>query len=462
MEFQSVGDQVLQQLPHLQGIGLNRGQMAHFDPSAGLLDLHFQVGEDLAGDLGQIDRDEIVPLGGHPGERQQPVDQPLHPGSGAVEAFEALVAGGVELPGAVGLQAAAERPNLPQRLLEVVRRDVGEHLQLAVRALQLGGVAGLLLFGLLPPADVADEERQHRGALLVAQGHGHFGVEGLAVAADGRHLDPPAQQRALARVQVAVDAVLLAAAGAGRKEHVGGLGAQHPLARMAEGLLRRPVELGDDPLVVDGDDRIERGFEDGAFAGLGLGQRFLEPGLPVDRPVDEHQAGSPWAAVGFQPEELGLDLDRFAGAEVAQTAAALPRAGPVDGRHGDVAELGPGCFGVEVAERDGGDGLSLAEPYELLAGRVQIERLAVGGRQADEIGGRFGQDTSQRVGAGVGYFRPLSHDRLQPVLDAAACYGSVAGLVRVVSVWLAGFSSDASFASACSRSSPLARRAAIW
>ena len=37
---------------------------------------------------------------------------------------------------------------------------------------------------------------------------------------------------------------------------------------MAERLLRRPVELGDDPLVVDRDDRVERRFEDGVFAGL--------------------------------------------------------------------------------------------------------------------------------------------------------------------------------------------------
>ena len=180
---------------------------------------------------------------------------------------------------------------------------------------------------------------------------------------------------------------------------------------MAERLLRRPVELGDDPLVVDGDDGIERGFEDGAFSGLGLGQRFFEPGLPVDRAVEEHQARGPPAAVGLQPEELGLDVDRLAGAEVAQAAAALPAAGPVDGRHGHVAEFGPGLFGVEVAQGDGGDRLPVAQPHQPLAGGVEIERLAVRGRQADEIGGRLGQDTSQRVGAGVRQIRPLSHGR---------------------------------------------------
>ena len=34
---------------------------------------------------------------------------------------------------------------------------------------------------------------------------------------------------------------------------------------MTEGLLGRLVELRDDPLVVDRDDRVQRRFEDGAF-----------------------------------------------------------------------------------------------------------------------------------------------------------------------------------------------------
>ena len=43
------------------------------------------------------------------------------------------------------LQAVAEGADLAQRLLQVVRGDVGELLQLAVRSLQFGGIAGLLL-----------------------------------------------------------------------------------------------------------------------------------------------------------------------------------------------------------------------------------------------------------------------------------------------------------------------------
>ena len=131
-----------------------------------LLDLHLQVGDDFAGDLRQIDGHEALPLGGHARKRQQPVDQRLHPRGGALHPLEALAAGVVELVAALHLQAVAEGADLPQRLLQIVRGHVGELLQLAVRPLQLGRVAGLLLLGLLPPADVADEERQHRRALL--------------------------------------------------------------------------------------------------------------------------------------------------------------------------------------------------------------------------------------------------------------------------------------------------------
>ena len=177
-----------------------------------LFDLHLQVGDDFAGDLLQIDGHELLPLGGHAGERQQAVDEQLHPLGGALHPLDAVVGRVVELVAAHHLQAIAEGANLPQRLLEIVRGDVGELLQLAVRSLQLGRVPGLFLLGLLPAADVADEERQQRNALLAADGHGHFGVEGVAVRADRRDFHPPAQQRALADVQVAVDAVLLAGA----------------------------------------------------------------------------------------------------------------------------------------------------------------------------------------------------------------------------------------------------------
>ena len=48
----------------------------------------------------------------------------------------------------LGLQAVAERLDLAQRLLEVVRGDEGEVLELAVAALELAGEQAELLVGL--------------------------------------------------------------------------------------------------------------------------------------------------------------------------------------------------------------------------------------------------------------------------------------------------------------------------
>ena len=276
----------------------------------------------------------------------------LHPFGGPMHPLDALVGGVVQLIAAEHFQAIAEGANLSQRLLEIVRGDVGELLELAIRPLELGGVSRLFLFGLLSAADVADEEGQHGGALLAADGHGHFGGEGLAVSASRGDLHPPAQQGTFAYVQVAVDAVLLAGADGGRKEHLRRLGAQNLLARMAEDLLRRPVELGDNPLVVDRNDRVERRFENGPFPRLGFGQRGAQAALFVGRAVENHQAGGPAALVRPDAEHFCLGVDELARPPIAEAAAALPAADFVDGGPGGVAQLGPRLLGVEFAQID--------------------------------------------------------------------------------------------------------------
>jgi len=115
-----------------------------------------------------------------------------------------------------------------------VRSDVGELLQLPVRPFEFRRVARLFLLGLLPPADVANEEGQHGAPSSRLMVMAIFGVEGVAVGADRRDFNPPAKQRAFAGVQVTVDAILLAGALGRREQHVGGLGAQYLFPRMAK------------------------------------------------------------------------------------------------------------------------------------------------------------------------------------------------------------------------------------
>ncbi len=71
-----------------------------------------------------------------PGERQQVVDQDLH-ALGAVDGeTDVLGAALVELVAVALLQQLAERRDLAQRLLQIVRRDVGELLEFGVGAPQ--------------------------------------------------------------------------------------------------------------------------------------------------------------------------------------------------------------------------------------------------------------------------------------------------------------------------------------
>ena len=153
---------------------MNRGQLPHFHPTAALLDLHLQVGKDLAGDLREIDRHEVRRTPRDAREHEQVVDKRLHARGRVAHALDAVAARRVQPLLALQFQAVAKGENLAQGLLQVVRCDIGELFQIAVRPLQLGGVAGLPLLGLLTQADVADKKGQDRRARLLADGHGHF------------------------------------------------------------------------------------------------------------------------------------------------------------------------------------------------------------------------------------------------------------------------------------------------
>ena len=107
-EFKRIADEVLQQLPHLQGIGLNRRQLSQLHPTPALRNLHLQVRDHIAGDFRQIDRYEVLGAGGDAGKRQQAVDQQLHPRRGVLHPLDAIAAYLVKPIAALHLQAVAE------------------------------------------------------------------------------------------------------------------------------------------------------------------------------------------------------------------------------------------------------------------------------------------------------------------------------------------------------------------
>ena len=76
----------------------------------------------------------------HAREVEQVVDQLLHPLGAVDREGDVLVGALVELPLVAALEHLGEARDLAQRLLEVVRGDVGELLELLVGALELAGL----------------------------------------------------------------------------------------------------------------------------------------------------------------------------------------------------------------------------------------------------------------------------------------------------------------------------------
>ncbi len=140
-ELDRVGEQVLDQLAHLQRVGADRRQPADVDGRPGALDLVLEIDEHLARYLGQVNGRERPAVSGDAREPQQVLDQLLHPLGGRVAPLE-VIAPVVRQVLRVDLgQPLGERADLAQRLLQVVRGDRRELLELRVGARELGGAA---------------------------------------------------------------------------------------------------------------------------------------------------------------------------------------------------------------------------------------------------------------------------------------------------------------------------------
>ena len=286
---------------HLQGIGLNAGQFIQFHAAVDIFDLDFQIGDDLGRHSGQIDLFEFLSLGRHPAEGQQTVDKGLHSGRGIVHALQRIASFLVELFGLFYQQAIGEGADFPERLLQVVRCHVSELLQFAVGAFEFGGITGLFGFGFFPALMSRKKKLITAALCLLADGHGHFGGKTFAVCSDCGHFDPAAQERPLAGVEIAFDALLLACRHAGGKQDVGGFCADDFVAGISKGLLGGPIELGNNAFVIDCNDRVERGFQDGVFSGLRFSQGLFEFGGLAYFAMDDGQGRGPIRRLAISP-----------------------------------------------------------------------------------------------------------------------------------------------------------------
>src|SRR5579862_1064864 len=79
MELEGVADQVLQQLTHLRPIGADDGKVADVDLGAKLLNARLEVADDHVSEIAKIDELELTVATTDAREREQVVDEPLHP-----------------------------------------------------------------------------------------------------------------------------------------------------------------------------------------------------------------------------------------------------------------------------------------------------------------------------------------------------------------------------------------------
>jgi hypothetical protein len=167
-----------------------------------------------------------------------------------------------------GLVARLHPEDAVQLRREVVRRavadvdhvvaEVGEFLRQA----QLGLAAPQLLLGLLARGDVADEADEARRVESLDLADREVAGEDAAVLAPGAHLAADADDVRVAGGDVAVQ-VTVVLAGVGLRHQRADVAPDDLLGRVAEHLLRGAAEFLDDAGVVDDDDGVDRGVEDG-------------------------------------------------------------------------------------------------------------------------------------------------------------------------------------------------------
>src|SRR6476620_9162272 len=91
VKLESVADQILQKLPHLERVGLDGRKFGYIDTPARLLKPYFQIVDDIVRYVAEIGLDERLGLCGNPRKRQQVVDQGMHTPGGVLHTGEVIL-----------------------------------------------------------------------------------------------------------------------------------------------------------------------------------------------------------------------------------------------------------------------------------------------------------------------------------------------------------------------------------
>ena len=257
--------------------------------------------ERLVDDVVQVDRLGLEHL--LPAEREQLLRQLARPRRREVDLAHAL--GRPVLALDLAREEGARGADDGEDVVEVVRDAAGE----AADRLHLLGVAQLLLEplalgkGVPRGRDVAEVGGEERLLRHVEPRDRDLDRELAPVGAHGSQLDPQAEDRAAAGLEVTCEGLAMLVAERRRDDQVDHELPQRLVAEVAERLLGGRVEVDDATLVVDGDHAVEGGVEDRDLARVRLLE--LELGLAMAAPllaVGEH-------AVDHEPEPREVRLE---------------------------------------------------------------------------------------------------------------------------------------------------------
>src|SRR3989338_1236112 len=129
-EFDRVRDQVLEKLGHVDAVGLQRRQLADLDARACLVNAYLEVGQHVPGDLRQAHGLEFRVLAGDARKAQQVADHHRHAPRRVLDALDVIIGLFVARVLEPRLQELAETEDLLDRLLQIVRGQMREGLEL--------------------------------------------------------------------------------------------------------------------------------------------------------------------------------------------------------------------------------------------------------------------------------------------------------------------------------------------
>ncbi len=159
-ELERVAQEVLQQLAHLRRVGVDHRQRADLDPAAGVGDGRLEIGDDLARDRGEARRRERLRRSSLICEyaSRSLISVRMRAAASSMRS-RYWRASPSRQRSSRRAQPLAERQDLAQRLLQVVRRDERELVQRRVRALQLAALLGEETLGEPSLGDVFDRQQ---------------------------------------------------------------------------------------------------------------------------------------------------------------------------------------------------------------------------------------------------------------------------------------------------------------